>query len=189
MASQTNRDGSVELPDTPTTTSEITTRSTVNGNTIPSRGSATSNRQPTPITSSPSTGVTPSQAPKSAGAIAGGVLGGIFALAIVTAFVFLLLKRRNKKLKYGNYGLTPFHDITAPNLARTDINLKERNRQVLGEQLVPQRYPDNDQTDDIGLNRPGDDTIQVLRHQVYVVTQRMVALEAGLAPPDYNSHL
>ncbi|KAG7087121.1 hypothetical protein E1B28_013102 [Marasmius oreades] len=112
-------------------------------------------------------------------AIAGGVVGGVFGLAIIITSAFLILKRRKKKLVHGEYGLTPFYDSTGSNITHTDTS------QVIGRKS-PVRQPQASEQES-GSNRPGDNPIQVLRHQVDVVLQRMTNLEARMPPPDYTS--
>ncbi|KAG7087111.1 hypothetical protein E1B28_013092 [Marasmius oreades] len=131
--------------------------------------------------------------------IVGLTLGFTTLLAIAVAAILYFRYRRRRKTDTTPPSVTPFSDTTVYNVP-TDI--AERKRQMIAQreglegqsqvyEQAPQTSPANNQTVDTGpLNRRGDDTMQELRQQMAIVTQRMATLEAGLEPPpDYRSQV
>ncbi|KAG7087113.1 hypothetical protein E1B28_013094 [Marasmius oreades] len=127
-----------------------------------------------------------------------GLTVGFITLGIIGAIIFYLRYRRRRKADMTPPIVTPFSDTTVYSVSRTDI--KERKRQLIGQrerlerqsrvdEQAPQTSPANNQTDNTGIDQLRD-TMQNLRRQMDVVTQRMATLEAGTArPPDYSSGL
>ncbi|KAG7087112.1 hypothetical protein E1B28_013093 [Marasmius oreades] len=135
------------------------------------------------------------QRPKNVAVIVGLTVGFITLGIIGAIILYFNHYRRRWKTDMTPPIVTPFSDTTGYNITRTDI--KERQKQLFGQrerrkrqsrvyEQAPQTSAANNQTDDTGIDQLRD-TMQELRHQVDIVTQRMGALEAGTArPPDYS---
>ncbi|KAG7087058.1 hypothetical protein E1B28_013039 [Marasmius oreades] len=135
----------------------------------------------------------------STGAIACGTIGGV-VLLVVSAFVFYILKRRNKKLKH-KQNLAPYLDAKPCSGSDSPyMDIRERRAQIIEQRARLQReleaYDQSSQEsnsrsgavpDGINESNQEEDVVQVLRRQMEVVTRIMATLEAGMAPPDYSS--
>ncbi|KAG7087109.1 hypothetical protein E1B28_013090 [Marasmius oreades] len=161
---------------------------------------------PTPDANGPPTSTAPSQTVAGISAsskntkpiIIGSVVGGtVFILLLLLLFLFIR-RRRNKPL---GTGPTPFLDATPSSGSDTPyMDIRERKMQMLGQRERLEReleayeqvesQESNSGTGDIpdGIDESNQEGVaQVSRRQIELLTQRIAALEAAMAPPDYSS--